>query len=413
MAGYGDRLIPSTGVAADLHARAVALEDDRGQRVVLVSLDLLGISRDLHGSVVSRCEDAFGLAADELVLNASHTHHGPEYREDEWDVLGVDDDHDSRAREYRKRLEEEIVDAIGEALADTLPVELRYSHGRCGFGMNRRRPEPDSFTLNAYPDGHVDTSVPVLYATRDEEVQAVLFVYACHPTSLPKRTTFHPDWPGVAATFLEDRYPEATAVFFQGCGADQNPYPRRNHEYTDRHGETLALAVEAAVEAQGKRVDGHLRTCAETVPLTFAEQPNREELERRRDGGQTRDRYAERFLAELDSEGTIRTEFPYRLSTIGFGSDLTLVALGGEVPVGYARRLTDELAGDVVVAACSNQGYVYVPTDRILREGGYEATWVFLYWRYPAPLEPGNEDRIIETALGLAQRVGATRRDVS
>jgi hypothetical protein len=55
--------------------------------------------------------------------------------------------------------------------------------------------------------------VPVLYATRDAEVQAVRFTYACHPTSRPKHTTFHPDWPGVATARLEDRYREATAVF--------------------------------------------------------------------------------------------------------------------------------------------------------------------------------------------------------
>jgi hypothetical protein len=413
MAGYGDRLEPSTGVAADLHARALALSDDSGGRVVVVGLDLLGVSHELRAAVADRCEAEFDLPPDALVLNASHTHHGPEYRADEWDVLGVDDDHDRRAREYRERLEAEIVDAVGEALADREPVELRFSRGRCGVGMNRRRPDHEGFTLNAHPDGPVDTDVPVLYATRDDEVRAVMFAYACHPTSRPKRTTFHPDWPGVAAARLEDRYPGATAVFLQGCGADQNPYPKRTEEDTEKHGETVALAVEAAVEARGKRINGPLRTCTETVPLTFADQPGRDELQRRLDDADGTDRYARRFLAELDREGEIRTEFPYQITAVGFGTDLTLVTLGGEVPVGYAHRLKSALAGDVAVAGCSNLGYVYVPTARILREGGYEATWVFLYWRYPVPLDVSNESRITETALALAQRVGATRREPS
>jgi hypothetical protein len=413
MAGYGDRIEPSTGVAADLYARALALSDDNGRRVVVVGVDLLGVSRTLRAAVADRCEVEYDLAPDALVLNASHTHHGPEYRADEWDVLGLDDDHDRRAREYRERLVVEIVEAVGEALADRKPVELRFSRTRCGVGMNRRRPDPEGFTLNAHPDGPSDTDVPVLYAMRDDEVQALLFTYACHPTSRPKRTTFHPDWPGVAADRLEDRYPEAAAVFLQGCGADQNPYPKRTEEYTEKHGETVALAVEAAVEARGKQVNGPLRTCSETVPLRFADQPGRDELQRRLDSADGTDRYARRFLAELDQEGEIRTEFPYQIGAIGFGTDLTLVTLGGEVPVGYAHSLKSALAGDVAVVGCSNQGYVYVPTARILREGGYEATWVFLYWRYPAPLESSNESQIVETALALAQRVGATRRETS
>jgi neutral ceramidase len=255
--------------------------------------------------------------------------------------------------------------------------------------------------------------VPVLYATRDAEVQAVPFTYACHPTSRPKHTTFHPDWPGVATARLEDRYREATAVFLQGCGADQNPYPDRTEEYTEKHGETVALAVEAAVEARGKQVAGPLPTCAGTVPLRFGDQSGRDELQRRLGGWDGTDRYARRFLAELDREGEIRTEFPYQIGAVGFSTDLTLVTLGREVPVGYAHRIRSSLAGDVAVAGCSNQGYVYVPTARILREGGHEATWVFLYWRYPAPLEPSNESRITETALALAQRVGASRRETA
>lgn len=410
MAGYGDRLERSTGVAADLHARVAVFEDSDRQRSVIVGLDLLGVSDELSAAVAARCQTEYDIAPAELLLNASHTHHGPEYRADEWDLLGLDDDHDRRAENYRERLEDDIVDTVGEALTDVTPVELRYSQGRCGFGMNRRRAEPEGFTLNANPAGAVDTDVPVLYATSGDEVEAILFVYACHPTSRPKHTKFHPDWPGVAATYLEDRYPESTAVFLQGCGADQNPYPKPTDKYTERHGETVGLAVEAAIDARGKRVHGPLQVSAENIPIEFAAQPDRDELRRRREQAEGRDRYAERFLAELERDGEIRTEFPYHVGAIGFGTDLALVTLGGEVPVGYAHQIKERLEGDVAVAGCTNQGYVYVPTARILREGGYEATWVFLYWQYPAPLNPLVEERVTETALAHAQRVGATRR---
>lgn len=411
LSGYGDRTEPSTGAAMELHAKAAALEDEKGSVAVIVGVDVLGVTRDLHAAVVQRCRQEYGLESAELLVNASHTHHGPEYRVDEsrlWDTAGTND---QRAREYRERLEDEIVDVVGAALEARSDADLRYSHGRCGFGMNRRRPGPDGFDLASYPDGIVDTDVPVLVATSDDTVRAILFGYACHPTSHPKMREFHPDWPGVATAELEERFPDATAVFLQGCAADQNPVPRRKREQTVQHGQTAANAVEAAIGARGKSIRGPLRPLTEEATLEFEEQSDRAELERRLADTDGEDRYAHRLLDLLDREGEIRTEFPYLVQAIGFGSDLTLVSLPGEVPVRYAHRITDALAGDTWVAAYSNHGYVYVPTDRQLYEGGYEPTWVFIYWNYPAPVKPSTEDRIAETALALAQRAGATRRD--
>jgi hypothetical protein len=408
LSGYGDRAEKSTGVARDLRAKAIAVEDEAGTRAVAVGVDLLGVTRELRAAVAQRCEREYGLAPSGLLLNASHTHHGPEYRTDEWRVWDANGENDERAREYRERLEDAVVETVGDAFGDRSPADLRYSRARCGFGMNRRLPAA-GYHLEPHHDGPVDTDVPVLVATNDGAVRAVLFGYACHPTSLPKRTEFHPDWPGIATDHVEERFPEATAVFLQGCGADQNPYPRREVEHTERHGRTLGTAVEAAIDARGKPVRGPLRTCTEEVTLRFEDQPDRDALEARLNEADGDDLYARRLLDELERDAEIRTEFPYPVQAIGFGTNLTLVSLAGEVPVDYAREIKAALAGDAWVAGYSNQGYVYVPTARHLHEGGYEAEWVFLYWRYPAPLKPSNESRITETALALAQRVGATR----
>lgn len=411
LAGYGDRTKPSTGAAMDLHAKAIAVEDKAGTTAVIVGLDVLGVTPDLRAAVTDRCEREYGLAPEALLLNASHTHHGPEYRVDESRLWDEDGSNDRRAREYRNRLEDDIVDIVGGALENRTPATLRYSHGRCGFGMNRRRPSSDGFALASNPDGPVDTRVPVLVATSEGSVRAILFGYACHPTSYPKGREFHPDWPGVAAATLEERFPDATAVFLQGCGADQNPVPRQTAEMTTQHGLTAANAVEAAVEGDGSRVHAPLRPVTEETTLTFAEQPDQATLERQLANSAGDAKYARRFLDILETTGEIQTTFPYPIQAIGFGTDLTLVALPGEVPVHYSHLINTSLAGPIWVAAYSNHGYVYVPTARQLYEGGYEASWIFLYWDYPAPLKPGNEERIQETALALAQRAGGTRRD--
>lgn len=99
-AGYGARTDRSDGVMQDLHAKAVVLEDENGNRAVVGVAELLGVMRDLRSAVVEECGDRYALAPDELLLNASHTHTGPEYGEDPWGAWGFDEE-DDRLRRHR------------------------------------------------------------------------------------------------------------------------------------------------------------------------------------------------------------------------------------------------------------------------------------------------------------------------
>ena len=408
MAGYGRRDHVSEGVDEDLHARAVAIEDEVGTRVVVVSVEVLGFTPDLRAAVEDACADSYDLASDRLLLNASHTHNGPEYRPDAYGILGAGEGHDERAREYRDRLERELIEAVGEALEDRSSAALRYNNATCGIAMNRRLPTEDRIRFKPYSDGAVDHDVPVLVATSGGEVTALLFGYACHPTSLPHTYRYHGDWAGLAMANLEECY-DTTAAFVQGCGGDIKAYPQREVEYTEQHGRTLATAVEAAVVSRGKTVHGPLQTVQTEVTLEFEEPPSREELDDRVADGD--DRHAQRLLDELDREGRIQTEFPYPVQAIGFGNDLTLLGLAGEVLADYSLSIKDRLEGDVWVAGYSNEGYLYVPARRHVYEGGYEAGWVSLYWDYPMPPKPTVEDVVTGTVLSLAERVGARRTD--
>jgi len=80
MAGYGGRKKPSDGVVQDLYAKALALEDQSGVRFVFVTMDLIGVLRGVRDSVARKVEEDFKLPPAYLLLNASHTHCGPEYR---------------------------------------------------------------------------------------------------------------------------------------------------------------------------------------------------------------------------------------------------------------------------------------------------------------------------------------------
>ena len=252
----------------------------------------------------------------------------------------------------------------------------------------------------------MDQVVPVLRITDDKQaVRALLFGYACHNTTL-SFYQFCGDYAGFAQQYLEEELPGTVAMFMSGCGGDQNPYPRGTIELARQHGRTLATAVRAALETVPKPLAGPLATAWREVELEFAPPPTRDELLLFAAGKpSTEQRHAKTLLEQLAKDGRIRTTYSYPIQVVHFGDDLTLIALAGEVVVDYSLRLKAELAGSSVwVAAYSNDVFGYVPSRRVLAEGGYEAGGAMLFGRLPGPFAPSVEERIITPTLEMARR---------
>lgn len=399
MAGYAARDKPSEGTAQDLYVKALAIEDAAGARLVMVTCDLIGIPRQLRDDLEVRVMEDYSLPPDALLLNASHTHCGPELRASKASIYGLGADRVAQAREYLQILEEKIVSVIGQALDRLEPAQLDYCYARCGFAMNRRLPVDGTFRNSPNPDGPVDHSVPVL-VVRDtnNRPRALLFGYACHNTTLGFYQ-FCGDYAGYAQEYLQSDHPGVTAMFMAGCGGDQNPYPRSELELARQHGRSLANSVNAALQTTQHPLTGRLRTDLEHVTLEFAPPAGREEL---REQAASTNRYerhhAELLLQELEETGTIRTEYDYLVQAVQFGDELLLVALAGETVVDYSRRLKEELDAPFVwIAGYSNDVFGYVPTLRVLREGGYEGGGAFRYTAFPGPFTESVEERIVET----------------
>jgi hypothetical protein len=70
-------------------------------------------------------------------------------------------------------------------------------------------------------------------------------------------------------------------------------------------------------------------------------------------------------------------------------------------------RLKQELDGPsrVWVAGYSNHVFGYLPSQRVLKEGGYEGGGAMVYSQYPGPFAESVEERVISKALELVQKV--------
>ena len=408
MAGYAARNKPSEGAVQELFAKVLVLEDAHNTRLVIVTLDLIGIPQGFREDVVAACQKQHKLPPGSILLNASHTHCGPELRVFKIRHYGVDASQEAQAIEYSRGLIQKIVALIGKTLARLEPARLEYTHARAGFAMNRRLPTKSGVINSPYPDGPVDHDVPVLKVlSSDGSLKAVLFGYACHNTTL-SFYQFCGDYAGYAQEYLEQAHPGATCLFFMGCGGDQNPYPRRTLDLAKQHGRSLANAVETALEArQPQSVSGPLRVAVDQVSLEF-QPPSEEELKRQnKSGNKYERRHAERLLAEQKQNGRIQTEYTFPVQVARLGNDLTIVALPGEAVVDYSLRLKKELAGSsrVWVGGYSNHVFGYLPSLRVLREGGYEGRTAMIYSAYPGPFTESVEERVLGKVRELLKQV--------
>jgi hypothetical protein len=405
MAGYGFRNKPSEGISQRLFAKALAIADGSGNRLVMVTLDLIGVPRSLRDKMELQLRDRHGLAPESILLNASHTHSGPSpYGRGVTDPAFV-----AKAEAYGALLEQKVFDVIGQALGRMEPASLSYSHARAGFAMNRRLHVGTDIRNSPNPDGPVDHDVPVLrVAGADGKMRAVLFGYACHNTTTGFYT-INADYAGFAQAYLEEAHPGVTALFLMGAGGDQNPYPRSaSMEQTAQHGRALANGVEAALAVATLRpIHGPLRSGFGHAELEYADS-DKAALERRaksRDAAEKK--RAEELLAQFASSPGLPNSYPCPVQVVQFGRDLTLIAIGGETTVEYSLRLKRELAQGgmpVWVAGYSNDVFGYLGSRRIIIEGGYEG-YSANFNRHPGPWRPTAEDRVIEKAYDLIRSI--------
>jgi hypothetical protein len=415
MAGYASRRKPSEGTAQDLFAKALVVEDEGEERVVIVTLDLISVPRALRDWLAEQLEEKYKLPAGALCVNCSHTHCGPELRATQSGFDGPDSPRDLQAKEYTAALQEKLLALVDSAIADLAPARLAYCHARAGFAMNRRTPSDKGYRNFPNPEGPVDHDVPVLRVERpDGTLRAVLFGYACHNTTL-SFFQFCGDYAGYAQQYLEEAHPETVALFMLGCGGDQNPYPRGALEQAQQHGRALANGVETALLTEPQPLAGPLQVAYDLATLEYAAPPTREQVMQLAASSDEYDRaWGERLLRQLERDGKLLAEYSCPVQMIQFGDELTLVALPGETVVDYSLRLKRELSDSgstrpaVWVAGYSNDVFAYIPSRRVLEEGGYEAGGAMRYMRsvvQPGPFAPSVEERLIGKVHELKKRL--------
>ncbi len=406
MSGYASRDHGAEGTLHDLCAKALVLQDASRHRAVLVTLDLVGIDRQTSADICERLATKFQLDREQIALATSHTHTGPVVGENLSTMYFFGDDEWAKVRAYNERLKDQVVEVVGQALGKLEPAVIHQGLGTASFAVNRRNNrEADVPQLREAGElkGPVDHELPVL-TVRDAEghLDAIVFGYACHATVL-SFFQWSGDWPGFAQLEVERRHPGTVAMFWAGCGADQNPLPRRTVELGEGYGRQIADGIDEVLANDMTAVEGSLKTSFAEIDLVFDELPTQEKL---RSDTKSDNRYvasrANMLLEKLATDGELASSYPYPVQVWGIGKDVTFVLLGGEVVVDFSIRLKQELESPRTwVAGYANDVMAYIPSKRVLTEGGYEGATAMIYYGLPTVWSPDVEEHIVSTVQEL------------
>lgn len=406
MAGYSSRDRPSEGKIHDLWAKALAIEDESGNRALLVTADIRNFPKNISDRIRNRIEEEYGLTRAQVILNGSHTHTGPLMYSDmnyPYYISKLTEQQRHVVAEYSEWLVNRIVELAGNAIQSMEPAHLFAENGVTRFAVNRRNNPSGTIEQTTELAGPTDYSVPVLKVTNQaEEMIAIVFGYACHPTVLAGYE-FSGDYPGFAQIELENKYPGITALFFQGAGGDQNPLPRRSVALAEQYGRSLAAAVKRVLQEEMRPLESQLSTAYNEVDLPLKTPPTKQELEVMIDeySGNQR-RWASWSLEKLQSGESLITSYPYPIQVWRVGHQ-PIFSLGGELVVDYAIELKRMFGYDIFVMGYSNDVMSYIPTARILREGGYEGASSQWVRGMPSLWKTEIETLILEGTLRMAE----------
>jgi acetyl esterase/lipase len=389
LSGYGGRRLPNTGVSQHIFAKALAIGSDDEGPAVLVTVDNCGIPASMREEVLRRLLSKTKLINERFAICSSHTHCAPMILGILPNLFGMDipAEHMVAIERYTRELTDDIEKVALAALADRKPATLAWGIGKVGFAANRR----------VFPLKPIDHDLPVLRATdAGGKVRAIFTSYACHCTTIGIEE-IHGDWAGVAQEALQRDFPGAIALTALGCGADQNPNPRRTMELVKKYGEDLGAEARRLAIGDLKPVNGKLQCQAKLIELAYDKLPTREEWAALAASKTAAIAYhAKKNLARLDRGEALPAKLPYLVQRWSFGDDMAMVFLPGEITVDYSLRIKREFDRERLwVNGYSNDVPCYVPSRRVLDEGGYEGAGAMIYYDRPTKFAPDVEERIM------------------
>ena len=403
-------------VRDELFAKALVIESGT-TRLALVSLDLISVSAEVADSAKDILWREAGLPPAHVLICATHTHTGPELRENA--IVRV-------CEQFVGLLPRRIADAVVKASESLAPATLRAGSASVeGYSFNRLFRLKDGSEVFgkggreaevAGPAGPIDPQLQTLSAVDAKGNLIALAVnFALHPDVIGGGSAnfVSADWPGeigrnIAAVYGKD----VVTLHLQGtCGDinhaphDPTNLPRGGPAKAIQLGRALAGAAMLAMERAEPMTSILLESSIETLAIPYYTRDAKllEEIAALKKKAKPSD--FEKYLIERTEswphDGKNAT-VPVQAMRIG---DVGLVALPAEifVRIGLDIKRWSPFRQTFVVELANARASTYVPTTDQAERGAYGAKPILSRW-----LCPDAGRRMADAALVLLHKLHTT-----
>jgi hypothetical protein len=250
--GYGDRTHSSEGVHDSLFAYAWWLEPEGVEPFVWVVLDLCLLSVISVNDLAAKISGKIGLAKEQILISATHTHSGP-------DVRFVSGSSQPWARKYYKKLIAGCAEAIQKAREQAVVCRIEVRTAESDLGVNRRE-----------SSSPIDPRV-VMFSLFDDSgaERGFLFHYSCHLTVLGvDNYLISADWLGPVRTELQKEL-GIPVMFLQGAEGNVDPVSRGALDMADPD-QAVGSSFEV-MEQIAEKMSAGLRSGRNSKPVSILE----------------------------------------------------------------------------------------------------------------------------------------------
>lgn len=427
MHGYGHRSEKSVGMLDELYVKVALLEANK--RLLIVTLDALGADISFVCGVKDVLQERFGLQHEDVLINFSHTHYSVYLTGEDasrrlpglfsiaqsgWADRSDALDYTEDVKLFR-HIRDIIVRLVDDCSRNLFEGELQVGSIQSDFAVSRRRPDGNGgVEWKPYYEGEIDKELLVLkLIDAGGAVKGILYNYGCHPTGMTDYMKFSNDFVGHASRMLEASFPGAFAMFLQGCGgelkprmgADGDQFRPLSYEEITKAGQRLGQEIADLLrEGEFRTVECEFRT-ALVEPLLYTEQTSAAFYEPMANSDATAPFYrsaARRTIAAIE-DGTIQDRLPHFIALWHLDAGTRLVAMEGEVSTEYSLLIKRLLQPCTTLTLGYTNGVCsYIPTRKMIAEGGYEATCNF-FFHLRGNFVPEIEDIIVGQIVRIEQ----------
>jgi hypothetical protein len=399
LSGFGFRRTESEGITQRIWAKALAFGDETEGPAILIATDNLCVPDEIAQEVARRLRPKIGLKRERLAITATHTHTAPMLKNVCPTLFGlpIPPEHQANIDRYTREFTDKLEQVALAAAKDIQPSRVSWGRGTAGFAANRRT-----------KGGPVDHDLPVL-VVRDLAggVRAIYFSYACHCVTL-SNNKISGDWAGYAQEAVQNLFPGAIALASVGCGADSNPSSGVTGDKAAvcmQQGEQIGDEVKRVLASPLTPLSVRPVTRFARVDLAFDTPRTTAQWEERAKREDAIGHHARVNLERLRRGETLPAKMDYPIQTWILGEQLAIVFLPGETVVDYSLRLKREFdRARLWVNGYSNDGRCYIPSERVLIEGGYEGGDAMIYYDMPQRFAPGLEKTIVDAVKAQIPR---------